>query len=80
LQRAYLVHFVGLQKPWHPGSWRVIAVFLSIVFESSLALRSDWGKERDYAGDFAGLGADTVSRGSAANRPLFSLGPYFFAD
>lgn len=40
LHLVCLVHFVGLQYPWHPGSCLEIAVFLLIILESSLALNS----------------------------------------
>src|ERR1700761_9600759 len=44
LQRWYLVHFAGLQKPWQPGSCRPIAGFLSIGFDNSLELKSRNGR------------------------------------
>src|SRR3981189_3725681 len=40
LQRVYLVQLLGLQDPYPPGSVLEIAAFLSIAFESSLALKS----------------------------------------
>src|ERR1051326_6133185 len=33
-----LVHFAGLQNPWHPGSWRAIMGFFSMRLAASLVL------------------------------------------